>query len=86
MNWKTIGVKAGELGAMLAIVGVFGTYWVNTEVERRMKELVQDPAHAPVIVELVTEVDNIEATVTRVETKVDAFSAKFLEYLERQAN
>ena len=77
--------KAGELVAMLAAVGVFGTLWINTEVERRMKELAIDPANAPAVVILQTEVENIEASQIRIESKVDAFSQKFLEYLERQA-
>ena len=78
-------MKVAELAGMLGAVAVFGTYWINTEVERRMKELAQDPGSAPVVVELQTEVENIEQTVGRVEDKVDAFSAQFLAYLERQA-
>jgi hypothetical protein len=86
INISKIASKLGELAAILAVVGVAATYWINTEVERRMNELAVDPAASPVVVELVTEVDNIEATVDRVEDKVDAFSQKFIEYLERQAN
>ena len=86
MNLKQIAAKVGELGAMLAVVGVFGTYWINTEVERRMNELAVNPADAPVIVALETEVGNLSDGQARIEGKVDAFSDRFIAYLEREAN
>ncbi len=85
MNLKTIAAKAGEITAIAAVLAVVSSLWIDREVERRMKELQQDPASAPVIVELITEMDNVEVTLSRVEGKVDAFSEKFLEYLSRQA-
>jgi hypothetical protein len=81
----TIGKKVGEYAALLAVFGVVGSLWINTEVERRMKELAKDPATHPAVVELRTSQDNLKEGQQRLETKVDAFSTKFLEYLERQA-
>jgi len=86
VNLKTIAAKAGEITAIAAVLAVVSSLWIDREVERRMNELAQDPAKAPVIVELITEMDNVEVTLSRVETKVDAFSEKFLEYLQRQTN
>ena len=84
-NMKAMLKKAGEWVGLLAVFGVAGTYWINTEVERRMNELAIDPSAAPAVVTLQAEVANIEASQVRIERKVDDFSGKFLEYLERQA-
>ena len=78
--------KAGEWIGLVAVFGVAGSYWINTEVERRMNELLPEVNEDPAVVELVTEMDNVEETLARGETKVDAFSDKFLAYLERQAD
>ncbi len=85
MELSIVGKKVAEWAALFAIIATVGSYWINTEVERRMGELATDPADAPVVVTLQTEVANIEASQIRIEAKVDAFSQKFLEYLERQA-
>ena len=82
---KTLAVKVAEWAAFLAVFGTAGSYWINTEVERRMEELAQDPGNHPSVVQLQTEVENIKAGQARIESKVDMFSSKFLEYLERQA-
>ena len=82
---KEILKKIGETLAMLAVLGTIGTYWINTEVERRMNELASDPATNPAVVTNRIKLENLEDSVGRVETKVDKFSDKFLEYLERQA-
>lgn len=82
---QSVGKKVAEYAAFFAIFATVGSYWINTEVERRMEELASDPGKHPTVVELVTEVENIENTVVRVEDKVDAFAGKFLEYLERQS-
>lgn len=82
---KTVLAKVAEWGVFLTVFGVVGTYWINTEVERRMEELVQDPGNHPAVVQLKTEVKYMKDSQVRIEAKVDAFSAKFLEYLERQA-
>ena len=78
--------KLTEWTALFAIILTGGSYWINTEVERRMNELAIDPASAPAVVTLQAEVANIEASQIRIEGKVDAFSAKFMEYLQRQVN
>ena len=84
------GSKIAEWLGLLAVIGglfaTLGSYWINTEVERRMNELAVDPAAAPVVVELKTEMENVESAVERVEDKVDAFSEQFLSYLEREAS
>ena len=85
MEVKQVSKKLGEWVALLTIIGVVGSLWIDREVERRMKELATDPADTPVVVTLQAEVANIEASQVRIEAKVDAFSQKFLEYLERQA-
>lgn len=77
--------KIGEYVVFAAVFGTVGTYWINTEVERRMDELAIDPAAAPAVVANTTKLGTLEAGQTRIETKVDAFSQKFLEYLERQS-
>lgn len=82
---KAIGTKLAEYAVFLAVFGTAGTYWVNTEVERRMGELATDPANHPAVVQLQTEMVGVKESQVRVEAKVDAFSAKFLEYLERQS-
>lgn len=82
---KNLGKKVAEYAAFVAIFATAGSYWINTEVERRMSELATDPGEHPAVVELRTETDNIKQGQVRIETKVDAFSSKFLEYLERQA-
>lgn len=84
-NLKRIGAKAAEYAAFLAVFGTVGTYWINTEVERRMVELAEDPASHPVVVELKTTQMNLKDGQKRIETKVDAFSQEFLKFLERQS-
>lgn len=81
---KKVLKKGGEWIALIAAFGVLGTYWINTEVERRMTELLPAIADDPIVVEAVTDIENIEASILRVETKVDAFSNRFIAYLERQ--
>ena len=85
MELKKILLKAGEWIGLLVVFGGLGSLWINTEVERRMNELAIDPSAAPAVVTLQAEVANIEASQIRIENKVDAFSAKFMEYLQRQA-
>jgi hypothetical protein len=80
---KTL-VKGGEYVGLFAAFGIIGSLWINTEVERRMDELATDPALSPVVVTLQAEVANIEASQIRIEAKVDAFSASFMAYLQRQ--
>ncbi len=81
---KKAFVKGGEYIGLLVTFGIIGSLWINTEVERRMNELATDPALSPVVVTLQAEVANIEASQVRIEAKVDAFSASFMEYLQRQ--
>ena len=69
----------------MILLGV-GSLWIDREVERRMNELAIDPAAAPVVVALNTDMQNVKASQERIEGKVDAFSTKFMEYLEREAN
>lgn len=83
---KNVLKKGGEWIALIVVFGGVSTYWVNTEVERRMKELMPDIQDDPTVVEAVADIENMEATMLRVETKVDAFSGKFIAYLERQTN
>ena len=83
---KSIGKKVAGYAAFLAVFGTVGSYWINTEVERRMIELASDPGSHPVVVELKTTQVALKDGQKRIETKVDAFSSKFLDYLERQAN
>lgn len=85
MELSNVGKKAAEWAALFAIIATVGSYWINTEVERRMNELATDPALSPVVVTLQTEVANIEASQVRIEAKVDAFSESFMAYLQRQA-
>lgn len=80
-----VGKKIGEYVALLAVLGTVGTYWINTEVERRMNELAQDPSTHPTIVQNTTKLESLEAGQVRIETKLDAFAGQFLGYLERQA-
>ena len=82
---KSILAKGGEWLGLLVVFGGLGSLWINTEVERRMVELMPVIAEEPVVVKLVTDVENTEQTVLRIEIKVDAFSEKFIAYLERQA-
>lgn len=82
---KTIAVKIAEWGAFAAVFGTIGSYWINTEVERRMDELATDPSKHPAVVTLQTEMVGVKESQARIETKVDMFSTKFLEYLERQS-
>lgn len=77
--------KAGEWVALLVVFGGLGSLWINTEVERRMKELLPVVADDPVVVQLVTNDAHTTAAIIRIESKVDAFSNKFIAYLERQA-
>lgn len=79
------GKKVVEYVAIGAAFGTIGSYWINTEVERRMNELAQDPATHPTIVEQRTRLAGIEKSQDRIEQKVDAFATQFLAYLERQA-
>lgn len=81
---KAVVIKGAEYIAFLAVFGTVGTYWINTEVERRMGELIQDPGNHPTVVQLQTEMIFMKQSQIRIEAKVDTFSAKFLEYLERQ--
>ncbi len=85
MTVTDLAKKLGEWAALLAIVGVVGSLWIDREVERRMGELKSDPADSPVVVTLKAEVENIEASQVRIEAKVDAFSSEFLKYLTRQS-
>jgi hypothetical protein len=82
---RNIGKKVAEYAAFLAIFATAGSYWINTEVERRMGELADDPGSHPTVVANTTKLETLEAGQERIEDKVDAFSSKFLEYLERQA-
>ncbi len=82
---KTVLARVAEWSVFLVVFGTGSTYWINTEVERRMEELVQDPGNHPAVVQLQTEVKYMKDSQVRIEAKVDTFSAKFLEYLERQA-
>lgn len=82
---RSIGKKVAEYAAFLAIFATAGSYWINTEVERRMGELADDPGSHPTVVANTTKLETLEAGQVRIEEKVDAFSGKFLEYLERQA-
>jgi outer membrane murein-binding lipoprotein Lpp len=82
---KDLGKKLVEWAAVAGVLAVAGSYWINTEVERRMKELASNPADAPEVVAISTKVEGLEAGQARIETKVDAFSSQFLAYLERQA-
>jgi hypothetical protein len=89
---KAILKKVGEYVALLTGVAVIGSLWINTEVERRMIELTQDPGVHPVIVELKAESANaskererIEATQIRMEGKLDAFSSELITFLRKQA-
>jgi hypothetical protein len=80
-----IATKAGELVAIAAVLGFVGSLWIDSEVERRMNELAIDPASAPAVVANTTKLESLENGQARIEGKVDAFSDKFLAYLERQA-
>jgi outer membrane murein-binding lipoprotein Lpp len=93
---KDLGKKLVEWAAVAGVLAVAGSYWINTEVERRMKELASNPADAPEVVAISTKVEGLEVAIStkvegleagqaRIETKVDAFSSQFLAYLERQA-
>ncbi len=82
---KVAAVKIGEWIAFAAVFGTVGSYWINTEVERRMDELATDPSNHPAVVQLQTEMVFVKESQVRVERKVDAFSGKFLDYLERQS-
>jgi hypothetical protein len=77
--------KVAEYAAFFAVFATIGSYWINTEVERRMGELAPDPGAHPVVVTNTTRLDGLEAGQERIEGKVDAFSREFLKYLERQS-
>ena len=81
---QKVAAKVGELVAILAAVGFVASLWIDREVERRMNELAIDPSAAPAVVELQTEMENVETTLGRVENKVDDFSREFMAYLQRQ--
>lgn len=85
MELKDIIRKLIEWAALFAVIATVGSYWINTEVERRMGELVIDPADSPAVVANATKLESIEAGQARIESKVDAFAAQFTAYLERQA-
>lgn len=85
MNPKDVLKKFGEWVALLAVLGTVGSYWINTEVERRMNELASDPGKHPSVVANSTRLEALENGQARIEGKVDRFSDKFLEYLERQS-
>lgn len=85
VNLSKVAAKVGEIAAILAVVATVASLWIDREVERRMNELAIDPAAAPAVVQLQTDMGNVKASNARIEGKVDAFSQKFLEYLERQA-
>jgi hypothetical protein len=85
MTVSTVGKKLTEWAGLLAVIAVVGSLWIDREVERRMNELASDPANAPAVVTLQADMANVKATQARIESKVDTFSTKFLEYLERQA-
>lgn len=74
----------GQTLGTLAVFGVAATYWINTEVERRMNELAIDPSAVPVVVDLVSDVENLTTGQQRIEGKVDTFSTEFTKYLQRQ--
>ena len=97
MELKKILLKGGEWVGLFVAFGVIGSLWINTEVERRMNELQTDPATVPVVVTLQADMANVKAGQIRLEStmnarfdstdrKLEAFSSKFMEYLERQAN
>lgn len=81
---KSFGKWAGQTLGTLAVFGVAASYWINTEVERRMNELAIDPSALPVVVDLVSDVENLTTGQTRIEGKVDTFSTEFTKYLQRQ--
>lgn len=83
---KAILKKMGELLGSLAVLGVVGTYWINTEVERRMGELAINPADNPAVVTAIEKIDNLEEGQVRIENKVDDFSVEFIKFLRSQAN
>lgn len=85
INLGKVAAKVGEIGAILGAVAVIGSMWIDREVERRMNELAVDPSAAPAVVANTTKLESLEVGQHRIEGKVDAFSQKFLEYLERQA-
>ena len=85
MELSKIAAKVGEVAAILTVVAVVASLYIDREVERRMNELAIDPSSAPAVVTLQAEVANIEASQIRIESKVDKFSESFLAYLERQA-
>ncbi len=94
MEVRTVVLKAAEyVGALVVLGTVFltiGSMWIDREVERRMNELAIDPSASPAVVTLQADVANIKEThgaaLNRVETKVDAFSDRFIAYLEAEAN
>ena len=77
--------KIVEYAALVSVIAGMGKLFINTEVERRMEELAKDPGKHPVIVELVTESDNTQEQLVRIEGKVDAFSTEFTRYLQRRS-
>jgi len=82
---KPVLKKVAEWVGLLGTFAVFGSLWINTEVERRMGELASDPASNPVVVANTTKLQTLSDGQKRIEGKVDAFSTSFLQYLERQA-
>lgn len=82
---KTAALKVAEWSAFAAVFGWIGGLWIDSEVERRMDELATDPSKHPAVVQLQTEMVGVKESQARIELKVDTFSTKFLEYLERQS-
>ena len=85
-------LSAGQVSGGIATAGAAVTlilwgvpYYIDKQVERRMNELAIDPSAAPAVVANTTKLETLAEGQTRIEGKVDAFSTKFMEYLERQA-
>lgn len=76
--------KLGEIVGILAVIGVIGTYWINTEVERRMGELVPNAGNNPTVIANKTKLETLAQGQARIENKVDTFSTEFTKYLQRQ--
>ena len=59
-------------------------YYIQVKVQEYQPEAMPIEEAAPVVA-LSTKVDTLSEGQKRIESKVDAFSAQFLAYLERQA-
>ncbi len=95
MNWKAIAARVGEYAAIVAVLGFVGKLWINTEVERRMGELLPEPPKieesAPVV-ELSAKVDGVllnQATAAserqQIVTRVDGLYTVMYEFINSQA-